>query len=960
MSYAFENVLALLSRPLSVVETALKQDDPTMGDPTATAPWTLLELSHRLILSPYAGQRFRMPTPRLDRPVVEPWYLRLTNPSGDPARLRAVKYRPNDAVPVTLDDARPFPRRQLVDMTTSVSDPTRSIVAEDLRLSASGASGRLIYNRTPPLSGESLVLWDKTLARGRDVVEKVAYQGFLWPWMLDATLVKTSRRVFLRTTAGDVATLLTDFEVTLRDIETDLAPPADQPKSLPWTHVALPAGFRRTGTIRPVDVPDDDGRPLVVQAAKPNSQGQRISDTVKLICVAGTTVEYRFPFTLTDGAGQKQSVPHCAIFVPDFSGEGDPENGNDPASFRHAFARLKAYWRATPQAAPLHPAYASGAPVAPGDLRDVPGSVLRCVRGGVTAGVAPGGARYFADGGVLWQKVGRSLADLFIADATVAFADAAQNAAEDIARVSLPTLSARLAVETAIDDLGRQIATSHALAEASVTLASMRDLGQNAYAAVSLIDDYKKNGFANRGQVYAELLDVASAETRLQATQLAERALLAFPSADPAGLSRSLGTVFSAGSEASAKAALEQALGGIFNPATIFDSVDATLLGFIPLKTVLKTVNFVQDGLDKAAVLERTVHDLTGSRVIVASYRYENDLQADQMFLVQGHLSIVATVTTTVSLTGAPPKVETALDIVLTDVVLRLFELADVRFQRLAFHSGTGVRTSFEASAGSPAVRLSGQLNYLDQLASGLGLGGWTIRQSDLGLLASFDVALPPVPCGIFSIDALRFSSGLDMPFDGRSMEFAFGFASPFRPFALQVGLFRGGGYVAMRVTPLPPRLQLEAALEFGGGFALDLGVASGSVYLVGGVRIAVDSNGDTSLTGYVRCGGCIEVLGIISISIEFYLGLTAGTHDGAWYAEGVCELIVEISILFFSASVHLRMERQFAGSPPSAPLGQTARFSRAIAAPNPIPRRFSDYVDEPRFLAYLDRFEVH
>jgi len=78
--------------------------------------------------------------------------------------------------------------------------------------------------------------------------------------------------------------------------------------------------------------------------------------------------------------------------------------------------------------------------------------------------------------------------------------------------------------------------------------------------------------------------------------------------------------------------------------------------------------------------------------------------------------------------------------------------------------------------------------------------------------------------------------------------------------------------------------------------------------------------------------GGELEVLGIVSLSLEFYMGLTyESATDEVW---GQASLTVEVEVLFFSASVTMSVERKFAGSthpltfidlvPPNNPLDFT------------------------------------
>ena len=67
---------------------------------------------------------------------------------------------------------------------------------------------------------------------------------------------------------------------------------------------------------------------------------------------------------------------------------------------------------------------------------------------------------------------------------------------------------------------------------------------------------------------------------------------------------------------------------------------------------------------------------------------------------------------------------------------------------------------------------------------------------------------------------------------------------------------------------------KLEAAFEFGAAIAIDFGVASGGVHVMAGIYFKMEP-GKASLTGYFRLGGYVDVLGLISASIELYMDLT-------------------------------------------------------------------------------------
>jgi hypothetical protein len=156
------------------------------------------------------------------------------------------------------------------------------------------------------------------------------------------------------------------------------------------------------------------------------------------------------------------------------------------------------------------------------------------------------------------------------------------------------------------------------------------------------------------------------------------------------------------------------------------------------------------------------------------------------------------------------------------------------------------------------------------------------------------------------------------LPFGDDPLNFHFAFCQREQPFILTVSLFGGGGFFAMDVG-VDKVVMIEAALEFGASVALNLGVAQGQASIMAGFYF---QKADTfTLTGYFRASGSLSVIGIITVSLVFYLGLSyeskgAGEHAGTLW--GQAKLTVKIEILFFSTSVGVSMEREFAGSDPT------------------------------------------
>jgi len=119
-----------------------------------------------------------------------------------------------------------------------------------------------------------------------------------------------------------------------------------------------------------------------------------------------------------------------------------------------------------------------------------------------------------------------------------------------------------------------------------------------------------------------------------------------------------------------------------------------------------------------------------------------------------------------------------------------------------------------------------------------------------------------------------------------------------------------GGGFIHLIVTAGGVQM-VEGALEFGGEFSLDLGVASGGVHIMAGIYFQLTST-STTISGFVDIGGEVSVLGIISISIDLNLSLTYQTSNGKGMVQGRATLTISVHIVFFSISVSVSVEKSF------------------------------------------------
>jgi len=240
-------------------------------------------------------------------------------------------------------------------------------------------------------------------------------------------------------------------------------------------------------------------------------------------------------------------------------------------------------------------------------------------------------------------------------------------------------------------------------------------------------------------------------------------------------------------------------------------------------------------------------------------------------------------------------------------------EMMRVKFDRLAFRTSAGRKPEVDVVFGG--LEFLGILGFVESLQSLIPLDGFSdppfVEVTPEGARAGFTVALPNLAIGIFSLTNISLGADAKIPFLGDVVSVGFNFCTRERPFTLAVAFLGGGGFFGIRIGP-DGVVLLEAALEFGACLALDFGVASGSVSVMAGIYFRLEAD-KGSLTGYVRVRGEVDVLSLITASIELYLALTYAFDSGKMVGEA--SITVKIEILFLSTSVSIRARRQFAGS---------------------------------------------
>jgi len=266
----------------------------------------------------------------------------------------------------------------------------------------------------------------------------------------------------------------------------------------------------------------------------------------------------------------------------------------------------------------------------------------------------------------------------------------------------------------------------------------------------------------------------------------------------------------------------------------------------------------------------------------------------------------------------------------LTDFSVTVLKSVEIKVAEFGFNSQSGRKPDVTVKL-DPAnpLTFTGQLKFVEELRKvippDLFGKGPSLDISPTGIRAGFSFALPPVAVGVFALKDVSLGAGLSLPFlDGRPT-LDFNVSERPHPFLLSVGIFGGGGFFHLQLDTAGIKI-VEAAFEFGVTASIDLGVASGGVHIMAGIYFKLERQDPgtalaPTLSGYLRMGGELSVIGLIKVSLEFVLSFTYdGGRDKAF---GRATLTVKVEIAFFSTSVDITVERAFGGKSGDPTFGQ-------------------------------------
>ncbi len=392
---------------------------------------------------------------------------------------------------------------------------------------------------------------------------------------------------------------------------------------------------------------------------------------------------------------------------------------------------------------------------------------------------------------------------------------------------------------------------------------------------------------------------------------------------DPAGL----GDLFSDSALLTTKLEdLENAIGAFRTALTDFDLINGAAK-----TTVLSALKDLQDVIDAVGPLI----DLLAGDELTIRFDWKPEISsfpaADPIFRANDQRGLLVAVEGKVKKNGSSaPKISVVCSLRSFDLVLIApASFIELQFDRIEFSVDS--KAKMDVNVLLNEIKFVGPLSFVETLKDLIPLDGFSdppyLDISPKGIDAGFDIALPTIAIGVLNLSNLSLGAGFTVPFIGQPLSVRFNFCSREQPFHLTVYMFGGGGFFGVTIDPSGVQI-LEAAFEFGAAISVDFGVASGGVEVMAGIYFRIEQDNAT-LIGYFRLGGHVDVLGLITASLELYLELSYETSSGK--CKGMAKLTIEISVFIFSGSVTISCERKFAGANGDPSLRQMLGLNPAL-----------------------------
>jgi hypothetical protein len=369
---------------------------------------------------------------------------------------------------------------------------------------------------------------------------------------------------------------------------------------------------------------------------------------------------------------------------------------------------------------------------------------------------------------------------------------------------------------------------------------------------------------------------------------------------------------------------LSKLAAGVFDPADFFGAVsDTKLFGAVGLGDLIAAL-FDLSQMPQTVTRFDPPTGVPSQVTTTLSYAPQVRDRPDLGFQADDGCALTIKTVVTAKLDGSPPQATT--DATLTNFTFVLPPGADavieVHFESVAFHAEAGTKPDFSVQLitdGDP-IEFEGILSFLNELKDLIPANGFSdppaLQVTEAGIDIGYSLGLPPLAIGVFQLSDVSLGADLTLPFTGDKPRLRFNFCEREHPCLLTVSMLGGGAFLALGVG-LDGIELIEAAIDFGGSLAFDIGIASGGVSVLAGIYFRYDeSNKRTELDGFLRMDGSLEVLGLVTVSVEFDLTFGYVSKPGGYLIRGEATISVKVDLTLFSFSVSLHAEKSFGSAP--------------------------------------------
>ena len=433
-------------------------------------------------------------------------------------------------------------------------------------------------------------------------------------------------------------------------------------------------------------------------------------------------------------------------------------------------------------------------------------------------------------------------------------------------------------------------------------------------------DIYLRDGFGdrNKGDLFINFIEEQIKQKKehlkVQFSKMATDKVggITTPDLKVAGLSRTFGTVND----------VDSIVDGRFEPEAYFgEFLDAKLLGTIQLKDIIGRVDAgILTKIDKVPKILTIEYPQKIETVI----EWKPDIKTNEIITFnngnENHLELTVRIVTPLK-TDKPIEPEITIEGKLQDFNLVLFGDGDDKILKIKFKYVTfskkhrkKIETKVAFVEIDP-IEFGGPLQFINKLKDLIPFGGFDngpyVKIVSDGMELGYALPLPNISIGAFNIENIRLNSSVHFSFRNEPIRFRFAFSERHDPFISTVSMLGGAGFFGLAIGPDGIEI-MELSLEYGAHASVFLGAASGSLHMMAGIYLKFDKNEEKPppVTGFIRAYGCLEVLGLITASVEFYLELTYVHSENL--IRGFATIKIEIKMFMFSRTAHVTLEREW------------------------------------------------